>query len=121
MKLTPLLAFLIGSSYPVFVSFFLSVQNRPDSLMNYTFKDYSLIAPLYLGLMNVLGLCLFPKNRFVWTGILSGLTVATVATLMDSYNFTQAQWNQYYLRILLKHFFTFNVVIQLLEFYALKK
>lgn len=110
-------SFIIGSSLPVFALFFLAVRKIDPLVRNFSYQDYTLIAPLYLGLMNLLGGILFSgTHRYLYTGLLSGVVVALAATLFKSYNFeTNKRWYQYYLYIILKHIIVFSVIIQTLS------
>ena len=107
--------FIVGSSWLVFLHFFLSVKKISPQVRNYFYEDYTIVAPLYLGLMNVLGKYLFKTNRFLYTGLLSGLIVAIFNTINRSYNFSPEQWSIYYLYIIAKHVLTFYIIIQSLE------
>tara|TARA_R100001163_G_scaffold41949_1_gene31725 strand:+ start:2170 stop:2538 length:369 start_codon:yes stop_codon:yes gene_type:complete len=111
--------FVIGSSYLVFLHFFLSVQNLKSEVMNYTFNQYSLIAPLYLGLMNAIGGILFSGNeyRYLYSGLLSGSIVAIYATISKSYNYSKEEWIKYIIYIIGKHLFTYFVIIQTISNY----
>lgn len=114
-------SFVIGSSLPVFLHFFLSVQQIEKGTKNYTYAEYTIIAPIYLGLMNMLSLYL--GTRFNWslhkrllvTSILSILIVNTATRLSNSYNFSDTEWLRYTVRVSLMHLFTFNIVLYGLE------
>jgi hypothetical protein len=77
---------------------------------------------LYIGLMNMISALL--ANQFGWSlrerlfyiSIVSGIIVSTFSTLSNAYNFpNKKDWYKYYLKIMLKHFFTYNGIIYLLE------
>ena len=105
-------SFIIGSSFLVFVHFFVSVQLLDPKIVNFDYKTYTLIAPLYLGFMNMIGGSLFQgSGRYLWTGILSGLIVASVARMVGSYNYDENRWLEYSIYIILKHIVTFHVII----------
>lgn len=114
-------SFVIGSSLPVVILYFLRVMNIGDDVKNYSYEAYSIIAPLYFGLMNMLSL--YASENFGWdlrkrliiTGLLSPLIVMTVARVFGSYNFVQADWFSYFIRIFINHFLTYNVIIYFLE------
>jgi len=112
-------SFVIGSSYLVFFLFYFSVMDISPSIRNYTYEQYTMIAPIYLGMMNVIGNYLFQNHpyRYLLTGIISGSIVAIFATLNNSYNFTKEKWIKYYFYILSKHIFTHYILIQSLELY----
>lgn len=114
-------SFIIGSSLPVFLHFFLSVQRLDDTIKNYSYQDYTILAPMYLGIMNMLSLYvarrfkLSMRQRYVVISLLSATIVTSIARLSHSYNFSDKKWLQYTVRIFLTHFFTFNVIIYSLE------
>jgi hypothetical protein len=114
-------SFVIGSSFPVFLPFFLTVRLLLADIKNYDFENYAFVAPLYLGLMNMFSLFISTtfnlslRHRFIFIGILSPLIVILVARILNSYDYTTDQWNDYYGRIILKHFIIYNLVIYNLE------
>ena len=126
MNISPryLSAFVIGSSYAVFLQFFIGagfiVKGR-----NYDYPSYTLVAPLYLGLMNMLGLYLSEKcgwslnKRFLLTGLLSGVIVSNFSTMTNAYTFTESEWMQYYMILISQHIFSFAVIVNLLTRYTL--
>ena len=114
-------SFIIGSSLPVFLHFFLKVRTIDDKIKNFSYEDYTIIAPLYLGFMNSLSLYLSKQfewsleQRLFYIGVISGIFVCILARSINSYNFTDEEWKMYYLRIITKHILTFSVIIYLLE------
>lgn len=114
-------SFIIGSSYPSFILFFLAVKNIQKNIKNYTYTNYTLVAPVYLGIMNILSLYfaqsfnLSLRNRFMIVGLLSPLIVATFAKFTNSYNYTSKQWKEYYAHIFTEHFLIFNMIIYIIE------
>ncbi|HLX54132.1 MAG TPA: hypothetical protein VKR58_09330 [Aquella sp.] len=114
-------SFVIGSSFFVFIWFFLVVRNISSSIKNYTYDDYTLVAPIYLGMMNVLSLYiahqfdLSLRMRYVVIGIISPLIVIIFARWMKTYNFTNAEWNKYSLMLIMQHFLIFNLIVYYLE------
>ena len=115
-------AFVIASSYAVFVSFFIGAGFLFHK-KNYNYHRYTLVAPLYLGVMNMLGLYLSRRfdwsmnQRFLYTGLLSGTVVAIFATATNAYNFTKNEWLRYYLILITHHVLTYVVIIRLLTVY----
>lgn len=111
-------SFVIGSSFPVFLLFFLSVAKIQK---NYTYENYSLIAPFYLGFMNVVSLYiarqwkLSLRQRFMVIGVISPLLVITFAFLTKAYTKTTGQWLAYATYLFAKHFFIFNIIVYHLE------
>ncbi len=116
-------AFVIGSSYAVFISFFIGAGFLAQK-KNYDYHTYTLVAPLYLGLMNMFGLYLSEQfgwsmnQRFLLTGLMSGIIIATFATVTKAYNFTQQEWMRYYLVLITQHVLSFAIIIRLLTVYT---
>lgn len=110
-------SFVIGSSYLVFLPFITSVAQLTRKTKNYSYKTYSFIAPLYLGLMNALSHMLSKslEKRLLLIGIISPIIVMTFATLIKSYNLSNNKWNEYYIRLFMKHFLIYNVIVYFLE------
>lgn len=114
-------SFIIGSSWLVFVLFFLSVMRISNKIRNYSYKSYTIIAPLYLGLMNTFSLYLARRfnltmrQRYVVIGLISPIIVIIFAKITSAYNFTASEWFRYSLRIIIKHFLIFNIIVYYLE------
>ncbi len=112
-----LLSFLIGSSWFVTLWFFLVVPDIPADVRNYSVKSYIVIAPLFLGLVNVLGEWL--SYRFGWSlrqrmllvGLLSPAIVTAFAYFMNAYNYTPEEWRKYAPSLFAKHWFIFNTIV----------
>lgn len=115
-------AFVIGSCYLVFFPFFLTVGAADEKQLNYTYKDYTFVAPLYLGFMNIISLffantyALSRRMRYVLFGSISPLIVISFSYLFQTYNYSNERWVSYALGLFIKHFLMFNVV-----FYSLDK
>ena len=114
-------SFVIGSSWPVFIFYFLPVSQLRD-IYNLSYKKYSIYAPLFLGLLNVLGLYLqniydwTHDQRFLCTGLIGAILVSILATLWKAYNFkTKQRWLLHYLTLLIYYYFIYNVIVKNLE------
>jgi len=113
--------FIIGSSWPVFVPFFMKVMNIDDKVKNYSYDKYTIIAPFYLGIMNVLSVYLSKqfnwdlKQRLLYIGLISGILACVIAKLSNSYNFTNKEWIIYFIKVMGKHIFAFSTIICFLE------
>ena len=108
-------SFVIGSSLPVVVYFFLRVAKIPKDVRNYSYEQYTIIAPLYFGLMNMISLYVFSSSkpnieRFATFGLLSGLIVFSVARSLKSYNMSSEEWTRYAFRILMTHILAWMVI-----------
>jgi len=114
-------SFVIGSSLPVFFLFFYKVAHISNTIKNYPYTQYSLIAPLYFGIMNAISLfiatrySLTLRQRLLLIGAISPIIVISLAKIINSYNFTNEEWIRYAIRVIIKHILVFNVIIYALE------
>jgi hypothetical protein len=110
-------AFVIGSSMPVFLPHFIAVAGLDESKINYTYKQYSFIAPLYYGIMNMISLFvalqfgLSDRQRYLLIGTLSPLIVMTFSYLFETYDYQGGEWLQYGIGLFIKHFLIWNVIV----------
>jgi hypothetical protein len=117
-------AFVIGSSFLVFLPHFIAVANLDESKINYTYKQYTFVAPLYYGLMNMLSLfialqlSLSPRQRYILIGTISPLIVISFSYLMKTYGYKGNEWLQYGVGLFLKHFLIWNIIVYLLDKYV---
>src|SRR5260221_5037112 len=85
-------SFIIGSSWPAFVFFFYVVGKYDDIIKNYSYSSYTLVAPIFLGCLNMFGLFLSHQyhlertNRFLITGIIGATLISITITLFKVYN-----------------------------------
>jgi len=132
-----LTAFLVGSSWPAFIGFFLGFGNLPasninkqnvclpldqskdiDGIANSVYKVYSRVAPLYLGLMSTVAAWLHVNMRwsltsaFLAVGVLSALIVSTVITACRVYTWDESELIKQYARLQLYHFITYSIIIR---------
>jgi hypothetical protein len=117
-------AFVIGSSMLVFLPHFIAVASLDENKINYTYKQYTFIAPLYYGLMNMLSLFvalqfgLTRKQRFLLTGSISPLIVISFSYFFKTYDYKEDEWIQYGVGLFLKHFLIWNIVVYFLDKYV---
>lgn len=118
-------SFIIGSSYPVFIWYFYPVS-RYGELMNVDYKLYTMVAPVFLGLLNVFGLYL--QNRFnlslmermLIIALIGSSSIAFTITAFKIYNFeTVFEYVHQYTGLLMTYLFVFCLVVYTLE-YALR-
>ena len=107
-------SFISGANLLVILPFYIRVMNISDSIKNYSFNLYAIIAPLYFGIMNII------KNYYEIHPILFGIISATIvfffAKFTKSYNYiTNKEYMFYYFRILISHIFAYTVSINLIE------
>ena len=116
--------FVIGSSYFVFLPFYYSVKNRQDNTKNYSYYHYTLVAPVWLGLWNIISLIiaehfgLSKRQRFLVVSIISSLTIMSIAFYFKTYNFTRKEWRTYFLNIFIKYLLLWNIVVFYLDKYV---
>jgi hypothetical protein len=114
-------AFVIGTSALVVFPHYFAVSTADKSKLNYTYEQYTFIAPLYYGLMNAISLylaivlSLSTRQRYLLIGSLSPLIVISFSYFMKTYTFTDIEWTQYALGLFAKHFLNWNIVVFLLD------
>lgn len=116
-------SFVIGSSYLVFFPHFLAVGLSDEKLLNYTYKQYTFVAPIYLGVMNMISLffanqySLSRRMRYVVFGSISPFVVSSFAYIFKTYNYSMERWLLYSIGLFIKHFLIFNIIIYSLDKY----
>jgi hypothetical protein len=116
-------AFVIGSCMLVFLSHFLAVANLDEKKMNYTYKQYTFIAPLYYGIMNMISLYLSLKfnlsnrQRYLLIGTISPLIVISYSYLFKTYKYQGNEWTKYAIGLFVKHFLIWNIIVYLINEY----
>lgn len=116
-------AFVIGSSYLVFFPHFLAVGTADKKQLNYTYRQYTLVAPIYLGIMNMISLFiantynLSSRMRYLLIGCISPLIVISFSYLVQTYNYSYMNWIYYAIGLFIKHFLNFNIIIYSLDKY----
>lgn len=116
-------SFVIGSSYLVFFPYFFTVSSMDKSILNYTYEDYTFIAPIYLGLINTFSLFianqynLTTRMRYIIFGSISPIFVSSISFMLNTYNYSTIEWIHYVIRLFVKHFLVFNIIIYSLDKY----
>lgn len=115
-------AFVIGSSFFVFIPYFLGVRYLSEQkLSNYSYENYTLYAPIGLGLYNVISLYIANKfnltkrNSLFLLSILAPTLVAIGVYTRKSYNYTANQWFAHIWMLYLLYFLVFNFVFYYLD------
>jgi uncharacterized membrane protein len=117
-------AFVIGSSFPVFLLHFVTVAGLDERRLNYTYKQYSFIAPLYYGVMNVLSLYiafilkLTDRQRYLLIGVLSPFIVISFSYIFETYDYQGNEWVNYGVGLFIKHFLIWNIIVYFLNRYV---
>jgi uncharacterized membrane protein len=124
MEANYLRAFVIASGILVVFSHYAAVALADKSKLNYTYEQYTFVAPVYYGLMNMLSLyvaLLFHWNsrqRYLFIGTLSPLIVISFSYFLQTYDYSQKEWLRYGVGLFIKHFLIWNIVIFLLDKYV---
>ena len=124
MKNEYLRAFVIGSSAFIILPFFYAVSNFDPNKFNYNYVSYTFVAPIGLGLMNVVSLFLatqlnFSKRiRFLLTSLIAPTIVLTFVRLNDIYNYTLEEWLNHIFKTYMFYFIIVNVILYGLDKYV---
>ena len=108
-------AFIIGSSIVILFPFFYIVSNISSKVRNYSYVDYTLFAPFFLGIVNVFLVFLnrktlfYKRTLYLLVSILVPTIVASYAKLYHMYNLTNSQWLSYVVSLYLLYFFIINI------------
>ena len=115
-------AFVIGSSFFVFIPYFIAVKSFDKKLVNYSYETYTLYAPIGLGLYNVFSLYianqfnLTKRNRFLFISLLAPTLVIFTVYFLKAYNYsTMQQWFNHIWKLYLLYFIVFNFVVYYLD------
>jgi hypothetical protein len=117
-------AFVIASSFLVFLPHFIAVAGLDETKINYTYKQYTFVAPLYYGIMNMLSLYialqfnLSNRQRYLVVGTLSPLIVISFSYIFKTYEYKGNEWLQYGLGLFVKHFLIWNLIVYTLNEYV---
>jgi len=116
-------AFTIGTSGPVWFLHMRFLALADDNYYNFSLKQYSLVAPIYYGLMSMLALYignefdLSLRQRLFITSLISvtfivSLSYFVVSKYYKPYkNYTTNEWLAYILRNGSRHLINFNLII----------
>ena len=113
--------FVIGSSYLATVPFFYTAGKIEDKA--YSYHKYTLIAPIWLGLWNVISFIIAShfgmslRNRYLIFSLITYSLSLIIVKYMNGYKYSQKEWIKYYIRLFIKHFIMWNFVIYNLEKY----
>lgn len=120
-------AFLIGSSFPSFVLFFIGFHTYSGKFHNKNciarwfniepYFFYTLVAPVYLGLMSVKAVLMSRyfqismRTSFFIVSIISAILVSGGITVCHIYRFSKKRLREQYLRLLGYHILLYNIII----------
>jgi len=119
-------AFVIGSSFFVFFPYFFIVSSLKKTNVNFSYKYYTFLAPIALGLFNVLSLYLSiifnltKISRFILISLIAPTLVALTVYFFKAYNNlnTFSEWFNYLWKLYLLYFIVFNFDVYLLDKYV---
>ena len=117
-------AFVIGSSFLVFLPFFYSVYGFKKENFNFSYDVYTFLAPPVLGLMNVVSLLLAnkfnisKKERFLLASLIAPTIVLMTIITFNIYNYSLKEWISHVVQLYLLYFIIFNGVIYYLDKYV---
>ena len=119
-------AFVIGSSFFVFIPYFLAVKYLSDQhFINYSYENYTLYAPIGLGLYNVFSLYIANKMNItkkyslLLISIIAPTLVAIGTYTLKAYNYTSInQWFNHIWKLYLVYFIVFNFILYYLDKYV---
>jgi hypothetical protein len=117
-------AFVIGSSFLVFLPYFFVVSRYKKSDFNYNYTSYTFLAPVVLGLMNVASLIianqfnLSKRYRYLLVSILAPTLVMITVTVFKVYNYTFHGKISYCVQLYLLYFIVWNFVVFNLDKYV---
>ena len=112
--------FIIGSSIVIVFPFYYLVYNS-KLYSKYGYYIYTLAAPLWFGLWNIISLIIATKFnlskrlRFLTISIISLLSIYFIAQFY--YKFTKKEWYHYYFQQFIRYMVTWNIFIFYLDKY----
>ena len=117
-------AFVIGSSFLVFLPYFYAVSRFNPKDFNFSYVPYTFLAPISLGLMNMFSLFIKNKfnlsneNRFLLISLLAPTLVLLTVMFFKIYNYTIKRWINHSVKVYLLYFFVWNFVVYNLDKYV---
>ena len=110
-------AFVVGTSFIVVALFYLAVQNVNPKQRLYSYELYTIIAPLYFGVLNMVSLYVANKfeldntMRYFIMSFVSPLIVIVASKLYNAYDYTENEWLKYRFTVFCLHFVIWNFII----------
>ena len=117
-------AFVIGSSFIVFLPYFFVVSRFNPKDFNFSYIPYTFIAPVALGLMNVFSLYIQKKynlsreTRYLIISLLGPTLVFFTIVSLKIYNYTIERWIRHTIKLYLLYFIVWNLVVYNLDKYV---
>jgi hypothetical protein len=118
-------AFVIGSSFFVFILFFIAVYNIIRSgKMNYNYYEYTIIAPIGLGFVTMAALWLSEnfniskRMAYLIISVLAPIVVLSYVYLTNTYNYTLDDWMEHIFYMYIFYLIIFNFIVYQLDKYV---
>jgi len=114
-------AFVIGSSFYVFFLFFFFVSQFDPKKYHYPYKKYSFLAPVGLGIMNMVALWiartwnLTRRIKYFVASILAPSCVLAFVYITKTYTYTRSEWIYHMICIFIVYSFVFNIILYELD------
>lgn len=96
----------------------------PKEYNYYSYERYTLTAPIYFGIWNIISLIISEKfnismrNRFIIISIISSLYTMTLVTYYNMYDYKiKREYIRYYIKIFISYMIIWNIVIYNIEKY----
>lgn len=112
--------FIAGANIIVVAPYYIGVNNLGEN-KNYDYYRYTLVAPLWFGLWNIVSLLLSKKfnlttfQRFTLISIISSVSVMFVSTIFKTYTLDRISWIKYYIKIFIKYMFVWHLLVRNVE------
>ena len=114
-------SFIIGSSWPVFIWYF-KPASEFDTLLNFDYKKHAMIAPIFLGLLNVFGMFIAQQfglskpQRFFLTGLIGSIALGIFIKYYKTYNYPNNKIvTKHYISLFIIYIYIYCIVVYMLE------
>ena len=111
--------FLCGANIITVLPHYIAVKYSDEK--NYRFFEYTILAPIWYGLWNILSLIVAEKfnlsmnQRFIGVSIISSISIMFISTYFETYDNDLKEWIQYYIGIFIKYLLIWNLIVRQLE------
>ena len=112
--------FIAGANIIVVLPYYIAVNNLGEN-KNYDYYRYSLVAPFWFGLFNILSFIIANKynltnfQRFTLISIISSVSVMCISTYFQTYTKTKKEWIEYYIKIFIKYMLVWHLLVRNVE------
>lgn len=114
-------AFVIGSSFYVFFLFFFFVSQFDPKKFHYSYKKYTFLAPVGLGIMNMIALWisriwnLSHRMKYFVASLLAPACVIAYVYISKTYTYTKKEWIMHIVGIFILYSFVCNIILYELD------